>query len=260
MASASLVRRGYAHVVAAFDAIDAERAPLPANGPSERVVVATVLLVATLGMLLQEYVGARRFFVRHFSSYQDAAGAYWELWQFCWWGLWRVVGYIVLPCAAIWWVLRQRVRDFHLGLGELPKHAWLYGIMLLAVLPVVWLASQAPAFRDTYPFYSLAHRSAFDFIAWQLIYGAQFIGVEFFFRGWLLHGLRPMFGAHAIFIAVVPYCMIHFPKPMPEAIGSVIAGLVLGTMALRSKSIWGGVVLHIAVAVAMDALAIMARR
>lgn len=31
--------------------------------------------------------------------------------------------------------------------------------------------------------------------------------------------------------------MIHFEKPLPETIGAIIAGLALGMMAIRSKSI-----------------------
>jgi membrane protease YdiL (CAAX protease family) len=55
---------------------------------------------------------------------------------------------------------------------------------------------------------------------------------------------------------VVPYCMIHYGKPMPETLFAIVAGLVLGTLALRTKSIWLGVLIHISVALTMDILSL----
>jgi membrane protease YdiL (CAAX protease family) len=46
--------------------------------------------------------------------------------------------------------------------------------------------------------------------------------------------------------------MIHFGKPLPECLGSIIAGLVLGVLAMDTRSIWGGVTIHVAVAWGMD--------
>ena len=91
---------------------------------------------------------------------------------------------------------------------------------------------------------------------WELLYAAQFLSLEFFFRGFLLHGLRRALGANAIFVMLVPYCMIHYGKPMPETIGAIGAGLILGTLAMRTRSIWGGVMIHVGVAVSMDMLAL----
>ena len=108
----------------------------------------------------------------------------------------------------------------------------------------------------TYPFYRLAARSAFDLVAWELLYAAQFLALEFFFRGFMLAGLRRSVGVHAIWIMVVPYTMIHFGKPLPETLGAIFAGLILGTLALRTKSIWSGVLIHVSVALNMDLLAL----
>ena len=72
----------------------------------------------------------------------------------------------------------------------------------------------------------------------------------------MLHGLRRAFGANAIFVMIVPYCMIHYGKPMSETLGAIGAGIILGTIAMRTKSIWGGVMIHIGVATTMDVLAL----
>ena len=102
----------------------------------------------------------------------------------------------------------------------------------------------------------LAGRSAVDFAAWQALYALQFVSLEFFFRGFLVHTLKRDLGAHAVFVAVVPYCMIHFQKPLPEALGAIVAGIVLGTLSLRTGSVLGGAAVHVAVALTMDVLAL----
>jgi membrane protease YdiL (CAAX protease family) len=56
---------------------------------------------------------------------------------------------------------------------------------------------------------------------------------------------------------VVPYCMIHFGKPWAEALAAIIAGVVLGTLALKTRSIWSGFLIHVTVAVSMDLAALL---
>jgi membrane protease YdiL (CAAX protease family) len=89
------------------------------------------------------------------------------------------------------------------------------------------------------------------------MYSAQFFSLEFFFRGFMLQALKRSLGAYAIFVMVVPYCMIHFGKPMPETLGAIAAGLVLGTLALRTGSIWAGFLIHVSVVWTMDLLALI---
>jgi len=55
----------------------------------------------------------------------------------------------------------------------------------------------------------------------------------------------------------LPYMMIHFSKPWPEAFGAITFGAMLGLLALRSRSIWGGVAVHFSLAIAMDVFALL---
>jgi membrane protease YdiL (CAAX protease family) len=55
---------------------------------------------------------------------------------------------------------------------------------------------------------------------------------------------------------VVPYCMVHYPKPLPETLAAIVAGIALGTLAMKTRSIWGGVLIHVGVALTMDLLAV----
>jgi membrane protease YdiL (CAAX protease family) len=91
------------------------------------------------------------------------------------------------------------------------------------------------------------------------MYFAQFLGLELFFRGLWLGALRRSLGSGAIFSMCVPYCMIHFGKPYLEANGAIVAGIVLGSLAMRTKSIYAGFLVHITVALMMDLLALSHR-
>jgi membrane protease YdiL (CAAX protease family) len=99
-----------------------------------------------------------------------------------------------------------------------------------------------------------------DFLGWEFLYLTQFVCLEFFFRGFVLNALRPAIGANAVWVMCVPYLMIHFPKLWLEATGAILFGLFLGILALRSRSIWGGVFVHAGVAVTMDVAALIKKQ
>ncbi|PIP96763.1 MAG: hypothetical protein COW00_17075 [Bdellovibrio sp. CG12_big_fil_rev_8_21_14_0_65_39_13] len=128
----------------------------------------------------------------------------------------------------------------------------LYGILYAVMLPVLIFVARDPQFYKFYPLYR--PENSLDWLKFELIYLPQFFAVEFFFRGPLLaffNRLKPGFGP---LMMVLPYALIHIHKPFPEAIGSIFAGLVLAHLALKGKSIWPGVVLHMMIAVSMDFL------
>jgi membrane protease YdiL (CAAX protease family) len=234
-------------------AIDAEteRDPQDAGRTSLRVLI--VLLTIAASLTLQEYLGGHDTYERLFPR---DGGIYWELYGFAWWSGWRLLGYVIIPMIVLACLPGERIRDYHVSPRGFGRHFWIYAVLFAAVLPAVLAASTTQAFRHTYPFYRMANRSYLDLVIWELLYGLQFLSLEFFFRGFILHGLRRALGANAIFVMLVPYCMIHYGKPLPETLGALGAGLILGTLAMRTRSIWGGVLIHVGVASTMDVLAL----
>jgi membrane protease YdiL (CAAX protease family) len=223
-----------------------------ARGFDGRVLV--ILVTVAISLSLQEYYGERWLYQELF-PYQ-AGDQYWTLKGFVWWSGWRVFGYVILPVLTILAMPGERLRDYFISLRGFGRHLWIYVVLYLLILPAVIIAAQTEAFYGTYPFYKLANRSALDFWAWQGLYAAQFFALEFFFRGYMLRGLARCMGSNAIFVMIIPYCMIHYGKPFPETIGAIGAGVILGTLAMRTKSIWGGVIIHVGVALTMDLLAL----
>ena len=259
---------------ASRDHLDALVASAESTGtlkPDTRVVV--VLLVAVFNLAAIQYFGmsnAWTWLEPVLGVFGDPAPAMtlrklfkWgpnaELYRLVYWVASTVLGYFVVPALVVKLVFKQKLRDYGLQLEGLHKHTLLYVLMYLAVLPLVLIAAQSPSFLKTYPFYSKAGRSLFDLLAWELTYATQFFALEFFFRGFLIHGTKHRLGIYAVLVSVIPYCMIHFGKPFPETIGAIIAGTILGALSLWTRSIWLGVAVHISVAVTMDLLALYVR-
>lgn len=161
---------------------------------------------------------------------------------------------------CIKYILKQNLSQYGWQWGSVHQH-WLGYILLMSpILLFAFLASFRDDFANHYPFYNMASRSWFDFIAWEIIYISQFIAVEFFFRGFIVNGLRIPFGSLSIAVMCLPYLMLHFPKLWLESTGAISFGLLLGILALRSKSIWGGVFVHVGIALMMDVTAMLQGR
>lgn len=181
--------------------------------------------------------------------------------QRIYWAIARLFAYVVIPAVSIRLILRKRIRDFGASFEGLGGHVGAYVVMGAVVLPVIVIASFEPGFAQKYPYYRLAPNEPVwpFFIGWEILYALQFVALEFFYRGFFIHGAKPRLGFAAVFLMLPPYLMIHFGKPLPEAVGSIIAGFALGTMSLRTRSIWGGAALHVLAGWSMDWLALWHR-
>jgi len=164
-----------------------------------------------------------------------------------------VFWYVIPAVLFITFGLRERVKDYGVKRTGWTDGWKIYLVFVAVMAPLVLLMSGDEHFQGTYPFYRWAPAHGWGtLLAWELAYAVQFLALEFFFRGFLVHGLKHRFGIYSVFVMTVPYCMIHFRKPMPECVGSIIAGVALGFMSLKTRSVWLGAALHISVAWGMD--------
>jgi len=139
---------------------------------------------------------------------------------------------------------------FGLSLKHARENMQPYLVLIGVMLPLLWIATSGPDFYDFYPIYRPT--SLADWAAYEAVYLLQFFSIEFFFRGWGLFRMEHIFPRYGVFIMVLPYALIHIHKPFPEAVASIIAGLVLGFLALKSRSIWPGILVHTTVAFSTD--------
>ena len=173
------------------------------------------------------------------------------------WSLACIIGYLVIPLLLCLFFHRRHPRQIGFNSKGFGRHVLVYLGLFALMLPVVLFAARADeGFLRTYPFVNDARGSLGAFLRWELAYLAQFIALEAFFRGYLLFTLERAIGKSAIFVMCVPYAMIHFHKPVLECFGAIGAGVLLGLLALRFRSWYGGALLHMLVALTMDSLSV----
>jgi membrane protease YdiL (CAAX protease family) len=231
--------------------------------PDRKVII--ILVTAALGLTVQRFFAMEDGLPRVAGLLRQAglpdvaddfnAAMAAQLNRLTWWAVVSLVVYVAVPMLIVRLAFRERVRDYGVKLGGVFADFWVYALMMAVAWPAIFLASAGAHFQATYPFYRLAPGEGLwpNLARWELLYTAQFFGVEFFFRGFLVHGLKHRFGAYVIFVMMVPYCMLHFFKPLPEALASIVGAVALGFMSLRTRSIWMGTAIHVSVAWSMDA-------
>ncbi len=181
-----------------------------------------------------------------------------RLTQVSWWAVTQTVFYLVVPMAIVV-ALRLRPADVGWRLRGTARDWKKYAVLFVVAAPFVIGASATSRFQESYPLYEVVPGQTGvwgDLALWWPLYVAQFVAIETFFRGYLVIGLAPKLGRLSILVATVPYLMIHFVKPPMEALASIVGGLVMGTLAYRTRSVWWGVALHVAVAALMDVMSL----
>ena len=134
-----------------------------------------------------------------------------------------------------------------------------YLIMLLIMVPLIAAASTQADFLAMYPklkdvdslLYNVKNKWFYHLLH-ELAYGSDFISVELFFRGFLILAFIKVAGKDAILPMACFYCTIHFGKPLGECISSFFGGIILGVVVYNTKSIVGGLVVHLGIAWLME--------
>jgi len=175
-----------------------------------------------------------------------------------WWAATSIGVYVAVPVLyAV--TVRQRVRSYGLSLGFVKSEGTLVALIAPVMIVLVWLVSADSRFQAVYPFYdyeSGGDNAIVKLLVFEAAYGATFVALEFFFRGFLVFAGIPVLGIHAVPAMAFAYCLLHLGKPLPECASSLIGGLILGYVALRVRSIAAGVVAHLTIAWGMDAFVV----
>ena len=185
---------------------------------------------------------------------------------------------IVLPLGLYYLFLDKNQTGFY-GLKPKRKGLLVYLMLLGLMVPVILFASFQPDFLVAYPTYrNLAPHEVLHVPEWvtalgyELAYGWDFVPTELIFRGFLVIGLshilrngRPQSengSSHRaapglarpgpVLPMIVWYATIHFGRPSGETISSLFGGYILGVLALSTRSIWGGLFIHIGIAWLME--------
>jgi hypothetical protein len=162
--------------------------------------------------------------------------------------------YLCVPVAIVWFFRDKKEMPLYgfSGIGHQQKVYW---ILLLCMVPLIAGASMLSDFLDYYPRLrkiNNAGGTVMDMLTYELFYGMDFVSIELFFRGFMVMAFIRYLGPHAILPMAAFYMSIHYGKPMGEAISSFFGGTILGVLAFHSRSIYGGIMVHMGIAWLME--------
>lgn len=172
---------------------------------------------------------------------------------------WRVIVAVALlliaPLVLAAAFDRRGPRDLGLALGDARVGLKWTGIALAVMLPLVFAASFLDSFQLIYPQIGNA-RLILEALGYSLgIKACSMLAWEFFFRGYLLFGLHRWIGKSAVLVQMIPFVLLHEGKPLVEMLGAIPVGILLGVLALRTRSVLYCALVHFLIMAAMDVAA-----
>ena len=212
-----------------------------------------LLLSVPVILLVYIYHGMDEAFARYFSHLSNLY--YFDIYRYVYQFLATLVLFFIFPLIIIKSVFKEKLKNYGLSWGD--KRYGLRFIIItipLIITPIIILGSRMPQVRAEYPLSKLVQDNASVFLLYEFSYVLlYYVGWEFFFRGYMLFGLREKFGdTYAILLQVIPSALMHFNKPESEFLGSIILGIVLGYLALRTRSILYPLIIHSCIGVFTD--------
>jgi hypothetical protein len=226
-----------------------------------------VQIAGIVGFLSFWYLGRIDAFYRFWGHLQPGFGSWAPVVPFAYFAVCGVLFRTTIPIVAAK-LAGLRLRDLGLATPWRPPAfatmrgtGWMYAVLYAGVFPFVWWTAGTAVFQAKYP---LARElvapdgglSVTHFVVYQSFYSLVFLSGESLWRGLLTFSLARTHGCYAILLMLVPYSITHYGKPLSETLGSLVAGTLLGFLALRHGTVWSGVVLHHGVALTMDLLAV----
>lgn len=184
---------------------------------------------------------------------------------------------IVLPLGLYYLFVDKPANGFY-GMKPKRKGLLVYATLLALMVPIITYASFQPDFLQAYPTYhdTGAHTLLnvpewVTAIGYELAYGWDFVPTELLFRGFLVIGLSRILQRNVptptswsglsrpgpVLPMIVWYATIHFGRPLGETLSSLVGGYILGVLALSTRSIWGGLFIHIGIAWLMEVAAFL---
>lgn len=181
-----------------------------------------------------------------------------------------------IPLLVILFVLRRDPSEFGMRAGELKGGLKAACLLFVAFIPVILIISPQPGsqtyylnWMGTFTGSNTIQNIFYDFgkEAWspggkidyarlayhELAMGFYMFGWEFFFRGYLLYGVRriaPLWAA--ILFQSVIFTALHWGKPLPEVASSFPGGILMALLALRYRSFLPCFLLHWLVSAGFD--------
>lgn len=213
--------------------------------------VIVILVSIALLQTISYYYTSRRFFRSNLLDYVPGGFSVFIV-EYAYWFLSDFFTLFILSALIIKFILKEKLHNYGLQFGDYRTGIKITLLFILIMLPIIWFVSSTESFVQKYPHLHMARDSwsiFFIYEAGMLIY---MFAWEFIWRGFMLFGLKEKFGYYAVLIQMIPFVILHNGKPELETFGAIAGGIALGILALRTKSVYYCVAVHIGVMFLID--------
>ncbi len=213
--------------------------------------VTTILLAVAVLQTVSWYVTSRRFFrTNFFPSFQSDPNVY--LIEYLYWFIGDFVVFFIIPAIIIVYFFKDKLNEYGITFGDYKTGFKLTVLFIVVMVPLIWFASADSSFAATYPHLHSARDSWLIFFIFESGMFIYMFGWEFIWRGFMLFGLEKKFGYYAVLIQMIPFVILHNGKPAPETFAAILGGIALGVLALRTRSVFYCVIVHMSVMFSID--------
>lgn len=227
--------------------------------------VLTVFLSVAVLQTVSWYYTSGRFYEAaiegsHLVLPEEAFSPGAELNRFLYWFIGDFGLLFLLPLLIIRFFFHEKISLYGLKWGDYSFGLKLAALALSVMVPVVWFISALPSFTQSYPTLSSAREDWNVFILFEGALLLYMLAWEFLWRGYMLFALEEKFNYYTVLVQMLPFVILHNGKPVLETFGAILGGIILGVLALRTRSIFYGIIIHFTTLFAMDLFSILRYR
>lgn len=222
----------------------------------DRKVFIIIISVAVL-QTISWYFTSRDFFRENFYYNYFNADESADLYEFLYWFGSDSITLLVIPLFIIKFLLKEKISSYGLKIGDYKTGLKFFIIFSICILTFTFFLSSIPEFANNYPFLKSAKYDWKTFIIFETAALVYMFAWEFIWRGFMLFGLEEKFGMNAILIQMLPFVILHNGKPFVETLSAILGAILLGYIAIRTRSIFYGVAMHFILFFSMDLFVVL---
>ncbi|MDX1700346.1 MAG: CPBP family intramembrane glutamic endopeptidase [Melioribacteraceae bacterium] len=214
-----------------------------------------ILLSSTFLFVISWYYANPLFFLETFTFLEPEEFIVQELVAHIYWFLLDFILFFLIPLYIVKLSFREDLKSFGITFGNKRAGVFYTIISILIFIPIIYLISNTEDYSKYFPLMQSAKSDLLIFIIYEVVFILFIFSWEFVFRGYMLFGLEKKFGFYSILIQMIPFVLLHNGKPFLETIASVLGAIFLGYLALRTRSVIYGFIIHALILVILDILA-----
>jgi len=218
--------------------------------------VVIILVSVPLFQTISFYITSTVFF-RSSISHLFQSESFFAIGEILNWVFGDIICFFIFPWLIIKFIFNEKLKLYGLLPGKFYFNWKVYSGIIIVIYLASWFVTSMESISFTHPVFFNAKNNWGLFFIFEALLLLYIFAWEFLWRGYMLFGLESKFGWYAIFIQTIPFVILHNGKPAIETFSSILGGILLGIIALKSRTFLYGVVLHFSLMFSIDLFSVL---